>query len=85
LAIESKNGNVGTFIEAHRRPLSASADGHRARDLYQAYTDWCFRTLEAEAVTETAFGRALPRCHGVTRVKTRDSNRYHFTPPGIRQ
>ena len=82
-AVEMKTGNnVAAFIDANRRQLANAAEGHAARDLYRRYEQWS-ALVGDEAVSETAFGRAVVKCDGVSRVKGRDSNRYHVTPPAI--
>jgi hypothetical protein len=84
-AVEMKtDSNVGAFIEATRLQLSQEKAGHRARDLFRQYTLWTIRAGQ-DAVSETAFGRALAKHDGVTRVKGRDANRYFVTPPAIGQ
>lgn len=79
-AVEMKTGtNVGTFIDGMRRVLAADADGHGARDLYRRYVQWAALNGR-ETVTETAFGRALGQCDGVTRARERSGTVYRVAP-----
>lgn len=82
LAIEMRTGsNVGAFIDAQRRQLAAEADGHRGRALYKRYQQWAAMNGD-EAVTETAFGRAVQACAGVTRAREAKGTTYRVAPAG---